>query len=302
MTPTAAAHRRTLDRPVWLSDDVWPFDPYAVRVDGQLLHYIDAGRGPTLLFVTAGTWSFVWRDVIELLTRDFRCLALDFPHAGLSDASPSFVVGLAAHSRLLEAFADALCPDRVVLVAHDLGGPIGLAMAIRRPQRIAGLVLTQTFAWPPDHAVLKAMLGLMGSAPMREFATLTELIPRLTATSFGVGRHLKRNERAAFRGPFRDPAKRRAFHRLMRSARRSNELLAEIATSAGPAFSQRPALTVFGERNDPLGFQARWLQVLPHARQVVVPGANHFPMNDDPALFADSIRDWWQANPALSQP
>ena len=52
------------------------------------------------------------------------------------------------------------------------------------------------------------------------------------------------------------------------------------------------SLTVFGERNDPLRFQPKWKALFPHARQVVIPGGNHFPMCDDPDVVADSIRSW----------
>jgi hypothetical protein len=49
-------------------------------------------------------------------------------------------------------------------------------------------------------------------------------------------------------------------------------------------------LTIFGERNDPLGFQPRWKQLFGDADQVVVSKGNHFPMCDDPELVATSIR------------
>ena len=295
MSAIAVAPTRPLERPPWLPPEVWPFELRGVELDGNLIHYVDEGAGPTLLFVTAGTWCIVWRDVIARLTSGFRCVALDFPYAGLSEASPGHAVGIAQHSRLLGAFVDALALDRYVLVAHDLGGPIALAMALRRPASTAGLVLTQTFGWPPESAALKGMLRLMGSAPMRELATLTRLIPLLTGTSFGVGRHLDRPSRVAFRAPFRDPAKRRAFHRLLGSVLHSSALLADVEAAAGPALGERSVLTIFGERNDPLGFQRRWQQLFPHAHRVLVPGGNHFPMSDDPDLFADSVSDWWRA-------
>jgi haloalkane dehalogenase len=46
---------------------------------------------------------------------------------------------------------------------------------------------------------------------------------------------------------------------------------------------------VFGQHNDPLGFQPRWRERLPRARQLEIPGGNHFPMCDDPRLLADGI-------------
>jgi pimeloyl-ACP methyl ester carboxylesterase len=179
-------------------------------------------------------------------------------------------------------------------VVHDLGGPIGLGLAARRPQLVRALVATQTFGWPPEQRVLRAMLGLMGSAPMRGLNTTTNLVPRITATSFGVGRHLGATGRRAFLGPLRDRRRRATFHRLMADARRADELLGAIELALAGTLRDRPLLTIFGERNDPLGFQARWRELFPAARQVVVPGGNHFPMNDDPDLFAAAVRSWWE--------
>ena len=63
------------------------------------------------------------------------------------------------------------------------------------------------------------------------------------------------------------------------------------AIATGP-FRRLPLLTIFGERNDPLGFQPQWKQLFPNSRQVTVPKGNHFPMCDDPDLVADAIRAW----------
>jgi hypothetical protein len=48
--------------------------------------------------------------------------------------------------------------------------------------------------------------------------------------------------------------------------------------------------TIFGQRNDPFGFQPRWKQLFPHARDVVVLKENHFPMCDAPDLPARDPR------------
>ena len=59
----------------------------------------------------------------------------------------------------------------------------------------------------------------------------------------------------------------------------------------GP-LAKLPMVTIFGERNDPLGFQPRWKALFPEARQVIVSQGNHFPMCDDPELVASTIREF----------
>ena len=255
---------------------------------------VDEGSGPVLLLVHAGMWSFVWRDLIVELSRDFRCVAVDFPGSGLTEAPDEYPVGLESNSRLLEeVVVDRLGLGDVTLVVHDVGGLIGLAVAARRPDLVRGLVLMNTFGWPPPR-LLKGMLRLMGSPLLRGLDTATNFVPRLTSGRFGVGRHLGRPARTGFLGPTQERARRRTFHQLMADASRSTRLLEPIETALQTSLADLPVLTIFGQYNDPLHFQARWRELFPHARQVVVPRGNHFPMNDDPLGVAAAIRSWWQ--------
>lgn len=61
-------------------------------------------------------------------------------------------------------------------------------------------------------------------------------------------------------------------------------------------------LTVFGENNDPLGFQPRWRAAGTDVEQVVVPGGYHFPMCDGPDLVAEVIADWHDRKVSAPRP
>lgn len=284
----------TAPRPDWLPEEEWPFALHRRDVLGHSVSYVDVGDGPTLLFVHAGMWSFVWRDVIERLSGDFRCVAMDFPGSGLSDARPGHRPGLARHSEVLAELVRRLDLRDVTLVLHDLGGPVGLDLARARPGLVRALVLTQTFGWWPRQRALRGMLRLMGTRTVRALDVATNLVPRLTSTRAGVGRHLDRAGRRAFLGPTRSALPRAAFHDLMHDAARSRPLLDAVETALRGSLRDRPVLTVFGERNDPMHFQRSWLELFPAARQVVVAKGNHFPMCDDPDLFAAAVRGWWK--------
>lgn len=293
MTARPQPRRIDLARPDWLPEPQWPFELRQCDVNGNRIHYVDVGQGPALLFVHAGMWSFVWRDVIVELAQDFRCIALDFPGSGLSQAAPGYRVGLRSHAEVLAGFVSELGLTEVTLVLHDLGGVIGLDYAARHPDGVRGLVLAQTFGWWPRQKLLRAMLRFMGGRAVTAVNVRTNVVPRLTATKFGVGRHLDGPGRHAFLGPTRDRVRRRPFHSLMHDTSRSKDLLDAIETALGGALGDRPVLTIFGERNDPMHFQRDWKRLFPEARQIVVPKGNHFPMNDSPDLFATAMRRWW---------
>lgn len=286
------ADQHTLARPAWLPESSWPSPLRRADILGHTIHYTDVGAGPVLLFVHAGMWSFVWRDVIAELSKDFRCVALDFPGSGLSDSAPGYRVSIGAHAEVLAAFVAHLGLTDLTLVLHDLGAVIGLDFAAGHPEHVRALVITQGFGWWPRQRILRGALRLMGGATMRALNRTTNVINRLTATRFGVGRHLAAADRHAFLGPTRNRRRRRPFHDLMRDTHRSRQRLGDIEAALRGTLRDRPLLTIFGQRNDPFHFQRTWLDLYPAAHQVVVAKGNHFPMNDDPTQFATAIREW----------
>ena len=280
---------KALPRPAWLPADVWPFESHALDVDGSAVAVSEVGRGPVLLFYT-GIGSFVWRDVMKQLSAEFRCITLDPPGIGLSAPVPRTHATLARSARAVVETIDALDLSDLTLVVHDSGGPPAFAAAGRRAARVRGLVGVNTFGWRPAGAAFRGMLALMGNGGTRRFSLTTGALARLTATSFGVGRHLDEASRRAYRAGLQKSMG--AFHDYLRDARDS-ELYDEITRAIDGPLARLPLLTIFGERNDPLEFQPQWKTRFPSARQIVVPRGNHFPMCDAPDLVTREIRRWY---------
>jgi pimeloyl-ACP methyl ester carboxylesterase len=278
-----------LPLPRWLPTSVWPFETTALDVDGSSIAIADAGKGPTLLFYT-GIGAFVWRDVMRRLSGDFRCIAVDPPGIGMSAPVPRASLTLENSARALSAVIQALDLKDLTLVVHDTGAPPAIAAAGRTPERVRGLVGVNSFGWKPSGRPFRGMLAVMGSGVVRRLDLATGAIARITSTSFGVGRHLDDASRRAYRAGLLQELG--AFHDYLREARFSDDLYAEVTRALTGPFRPLPLLTIFGEKNDPLGFQPQWKRLFPTARQVTVPKGNHFPMCDDPDLVAQSIREW----------
>lgn len=289
-----------LARPEWLPESVWPFQTALLKFEGSHLAVTDVGRGPVLLFVHTGMWSFIWRDVMLRLSSRFRCVCFDAPGAGLSDRLPINSITLEKASRATTAVIRELNLHDVILVFHDLGGLSGIAGAARTAERIRALCAVNAFAWRPSGIPFLGMLTLMGSALVREFDVLTQFAPHITKSSFGVGRNMDEPSRQAF---FKGigPQGIRAFHCYMRDARKSEGIYDQVESALAGPFKQLPLTTIFGEKNDPLGFQPRWKQLYADARQIVIAKGNHFPMCDAPDLVAASIRELYRdrVEPAL---
>lgn len=282
----------TMHRPEWLPEPVWPFPIRTIDVDDAAVAYTDTGAGPTLLFVHAGQWSFVWRDVIAALRPRFRCVTFDAPGSGLSDRVAPSRQNLAAVRDAAGALIDHLDLRGITLVIHDLGGVTALAAAAPRAERFVGLAAVNTFGWRPSGPLFRGMLAVVGSGWLRTLDGWTRFLPTATSTAAGVGAHLDRSGRRAFRRGL-DREAVHAMHRLFASARHSPDVYRDAARAVHDGLAHLPVLTVFGRWSDYLGLQPQWKRRFPAARQVTA-GRFHFPMNDDPATVATALASWHQ--------
>lgn len=153
----------------------YPFESHFLDVDGVALHYLDEGPrdGEPLVFVHGNpTWSFLWRNLVKGLSGARRCIALDHIGCGLSDKPQDYEYRLARHVANLERLLDQLGSQRITLVVHDWGGAIGMGAAVRRPERIARLIVMNTAAFTGGRAPLRiraCRTPLLGALAVRGF-------------------------------------------------------------------------------------------------------------------------------------
>ena len=114
-----------------------------VRTPHGEFAYIDVGEGPVALFVHGLFVSaYIWRQVIAELRDERRCIAYNLPQHGGSRVADDADLSLAANAEMLASFCAALGLDQVELVANDTGGAVSQALAVRRPDLVRTLTLT----------------------------------------------------------------------------------------------------------------------------------------------------------------
>lgn len=116
---------------------------YADTPVGQV-HYVEAGTGQpvVLLHQTPRSWD-EYRDVLPLLGRRFRAIAMDMLGFGASPR-PAEPLSIEAIARSVIGLLDALSLERVALVGHHTGGVVAVEVAGRHPERVSALVLSST--------------------------------------------------------------------------------------------------------------------------------------------------------------
>ncbi len=282
------------DRPVWVDDELYPFESRFLDIDGHHIHHIDEGSGPTLLFLHGNpTWSFDYSQVISSLRNEFRCVAVDYPGFGLSHAAPGYRYLPAEHALVVSRFVDALELSEVTLVAHDWGGPIGLAAVQKRPDVFNRLVLTNTWAWPVSDPMIQVMSLAMGSPLGRLAIRQLNLFVNLMIP---VGHRLTKPtaaQMAHYKHALDSPARREGSAVFPREITSSRTFLAEVAAGL-PDIAALPTLIIWGDADFAFGDNElrRWQQTFAHPRTVVVEGAGHYVPSDAPEQFAEAIRDW----------
>lgn len=132
----------------WLDIRSYPFEPKYLSVEGGQMHYVDTEGGRPIVFVHGWpTWSYEFRTVIRLLSKEFRCIAPDLIGFGLSSKPEDWSYSTAAQGRNLSKLLTHLDLHQAILVAVDYGGPVALSAAFENLPRLAGLVLMNTWMW-----------------------------------------------------------------------------------------------------------------------------------------------------------
>lgn len=131
-----------------------------INANGADLHVAVSGpeNGPAVMFSNSlGTDLRVWDDLIPHLPAGLRVVRYDKRGHGLSEETPGpYSIGQLADDAA--ALIEALGLRRVVFVGLSIGGLIGQSLAARRPDLLAGLVISNSAAKIGDAAMWNARI------------------------------------------------------------------------------------------------------------------------------------------------
>ncbi|WDD99814.1 haloalkane dehalogenase [Thalassomonas actiniarum] len=140
------------------------FEKKYAQVMGQEMAYIDEGKGRPVVFLHGNpTSSYLWRNIIPYIAKDYRAIAPDLIGMGDS-AKPKLKYTYREQANYLHAFLDKLDLKDAVLVVHDWGSALGFHYARTRSERISAIAFMEA-TLPPFYPI--PSLDAMG--PSAEF-------------------------------------------------------------------------------------------------------------------------------------
>jgi pimeloyl-ACP methyl ester carboxylesterase len=256
-----------------------------IGVDGVIPRLLQAGpedATEAVVFVHGNPGSADdWQPLIAALGGNGkRALALDLPDFGETVAAPGFKHTAPGYAAFLGEALQALGVERVHLVLHDFGGPIGMIWAAEHVDSLASVTLIDTGILP----------GYKWHRLARVWRTpgLGELF-QATATRGAFRFLVNRGEPRGLPRPFLDQMydhydrrTRRAVLKLYRATDDPGSAAAEFTALVAPR--DIPALVIWGEHDAylPASYAERQRDAFPSAEVHVLPASGHWPYADAP--------------------
>ncbi|MEU6913258.1 alpha/beta fold hydrolase [Streptomyces olindensis] len=259
----------------------------AVRVDGIEVAYDRVGRGPPLVLAHAATTDArLFGPQLADLSDEFTVIAWDEPGAGRSsDVPPSFT--LADYARCLASVVEDVGLGPAHVLGLSWGGTVVLELYRNHPGLVRTLLLVDTYAgWKgslPPAEVRQRVEGAerMLAVPAEEFAPT---LPGLFAAE--------------------PPAEAVRLLSVMSAGTRARTIRTELTIMAGtdqrdllPAI-EVPTLLLWGEldaRSPVEPVARRFLEAIPEATLVVLPGVGHLSSMEAPDAFNRTVREFCRA-------
>ena len=289
---------RAISRSPGSNTDTVYIEHLRIPVGSGSLHVERVGRGgpPVVLLHGFGTCAFLWRAVApRLADAGFTALSFDLMGYGESDRPEDSGFGVVAQAEYLDRALTALRLPRAVIVAQDIGALVGVQLAARRPERVERLLLINPTE--PDD---------LPGASIRALQRAAARISLGAHGMFGAGQVLAPYLREAVSDPafmsdllvgrYTAPyVGDEGVSHLLQLAR-SLELEADEQLQLGSV--RAPVMIALGEldiakKDEPVITMATELaRTGASVIEKIIPGAGYLPAEDQPALLAQTIREW----------
>jgi pimeloyl-ACP methyl ester carboxylesterase len=254
------------------------FSARHVRLDSARIRYIDAGKGPAVIFLHGlGASLYAWRsNLAPVMAAGFRVVAPDNPGFGGSD-KPAHGYTNADYARFVVALMDSLEITDAVLVGHSMGGAIAAEVAIRFPRRVRGLALIDAAGLGTREPMLFRVARWPVIGPLMLSFRTRGLVERLLKSTYADPTKVTPSDVDQYYAPVAQPDYGRAFRAVLREFRFDG-------LSGRLARTETPTLVLWGEADRwiPLGVGRALAYQLLRSAFLSVPHAGHAVQEEAP--------------------
>ncbi|MEE8558337.1 MAG: alpha/beta fold hydrolase [Myxococcota bacterium] len=297
--PATPEEAREAIRSLGLAEE-YPFESRFVSTPHGRMHYVDAGQGSPILCVHGNpTWSFLYRNFVKGLSDSHRVVAVDLIGFGLSEKpSDPDDYSILGHVEDLSRLVETLDLRNVTLVMQDWGGPIGLGVALRYPERIRALVVMNTIGFVPEgnggppFALRILRAPLLGEELVQGLGLFNRVFVPAAIVRDERKDELVRRAYVEVQGTWDDRAGTLAFPRLIPTGPHDPVVgLLEQEDRYVREF-RGPVLLAWGLRDRVFSrsILEQWRERVPQASVLELPDAGHFLQEDAHELIVPRIR------------
>ncbi len=279
---------------------LFPFESKWFDSSAGTVHYIDEGVGDPILFLHGNpTWSFLYRGIVIRLKKRFRCIAVDYPGFGLSEAPDDYGYTPAEHARVVGELVRHLGLEGLTIMGQGWGGPIGLRVALDELPRLRALVMGNTWYWPIDTVVAKAFAYIMSSAPMQSQILMRNMfVEKIMPMS--VKHAIADEVMHHYREALSSPKRRIGAAEFPRQLIESTLWLGDLSDEVRDQLRNVPILLTWGLHDFAFGraYMERFREDF-NASQLVRLDAKHYIQEDTPAEVASAIEGFLDGLPSI---
>lgn len=284
----------------------FPFKSNYVEVQGSKIHYIDEGKGDTILFLHGNpTSSYLWRNIIPYVTPYGRAIAMDLIGMGKSD-KPDIEYRFFDHVKYVEGFIEEMGIKNITMVVHDWGAALGFYYAMRHENNVKGLAFMEAIlmpvpTWDEFPADFRQVIRAFRTPQVGWDMIVGQNMFVEKVLPSAIIRQLTEEEMNRYREPYKDPAGRKPVWRwpneLPIAGEPADVVEAVDAYNHWLQNSVLPKLLFYGTPGaiGPAVVVAWCRQRLKNLKTVDIGKGIHYLQEDNPHLIGAELTEWYRS-------
>ncbi len=260
-----------------------------VRLPAGEIAFVDAGdpEAPPVVLLSGGlTSSYLWRQLVPMLSPFMRVIAPDLLGSGDSESPEGADLGLRAHAATIRELLGEIGVERFAMAGHGRGG--GIAQLLALDGGVEALILIDSVAfdgWPSKTILdLRTRLDDVNGAFVRSWFEM------LFEKGMGHRERLSDADLAEYLRPFEGAAGIKRFVRVAAAL----DGVGLVGLEPRLAELEVPTFILWGEDDAflPAELAERLGDALPWSSVALLPGCGHFLLEDAPETVVPLIFQW----------